>query len=452
MRVIGVFERNPKGWAKRGAKLGALLMPALLLGACAGPTPAPQKPVVQAPAPTGPDPYAFLKLDQQSCPDQAPSFGDWVQRFESYAYHQGQPKELIVQAFAPVKENPNISAKQAKQPEFVTPVWTYLSKAVSDDRIAKGQAQYAANRAVVDQTARQYGVDAGTLMGIWGIETDFGRTFGDVNVFEALSNLGYGAKRQKFACTEMLAALTIAQKGHVPVGQMIGSWAGAMGHNQFLPSSYLKLAVDADHNGVPDIWASMPDVFASTANHLMSDGWVPGMNWGAEVKLPKGFKYGEAELDIEQPVAHWRQAGVTLVDGRPLPEYSGGTTILVLAGWKGPAFIVTKNFKAILGYNYSTSYALSVSLLGQRILGAPGLKGTGVVGKWPVDEPALNLDERMEIQEQLARRGYDLGAPDGILGLKTRKAIRKFQATIGWPQDGFATKALLQALRGQAVS
>ena len=408
-----------------------------LLAACAGPTP---------PAPTGPisDPYAFTRIDQKTCPTTAANFVDWVRHFEAYAYHGGQPKELIVQAFAPVKENPSITVKQAKQPEFVTPVWTYLSKAVSDDRVTRGQQQYAANRAVIDATARQYGVDAGTLMGIWGIETDYGRSFGDVNVFEALSNLGYGAQRTDFACSELTAALTIAGKKQIPVDTMVGSWAGAMGNNQFLPSKYLELAVDADHSGAPDLWTSMPDVFASTANYMDHYGWLQGVPWGTEVKLPLGFLYGQAELDVEQPVEHWRQMGVTKIDGTLLPDWPGGTSILVLAGWRGPAFLVTQNFKTILKYNNSTSYALSVAMLGQRIMGGPN-----VIAPWPVNEPPLNLAERQELQQRLAAHGYDVGTADGILGLKTRKAVRLFQATIGWPQDGFPNKALLDALRRQ---
>jgi lytic murein transglycosylase len=415
----------------------------LLLAACAAPNPAPLPPSGPIPAA---DRYAFTKLDQKTCPTEAKNFADWVERYEAFAYKGGQPKELIADAFENVKENPSITVKQAKQPEFVTPVWTYLSKAVSDDRVARGQQQYALNRAVVDATARQYGVDSGTLMGIWGIETDFGRNFGDVNVFEALSNLGYGAKRTDFACSEMAAALTIAERDKIPVAKMIGSWAGAMGHSQFLPSNYLQLAVDADRSGAPDLWTSMPDVFASTANHLTKagGGWTAGVPWGLEVKLPLGFPYQQAELDLEQPIAHWRQLGVTTVGGMPLPEYPGGTSIIVLAGWKGPAFLITKNFKAILRYNNSTSYALSVAYLGQRILG-----GQGVQAAWPTSEPPLTLAEREEIQTRLAAQGYDVGKVDGVLGLKTRKAVRLFQAKIAVPQDGYANKALLLALRAQ---
>jgi lytic murein transglycosylase len=420
-----------------------LLGAALSLAACAAPNQVPLPPGGPIPAV---DRYAFTKLDQKTCPTEAANFADWVEHYEAFAYKGGQPKELIADAFEKVKENPDITVKQAKQPEFVTPVWTYLSKAVSDDRVARGQQQYALNRAVVDATARQYGVDSGTLMGIWGIETDFGRHFGDVNVFEALSNLGYGAKRTDFACSELAAALTIANRDKIPVEKMIGSWAGAMGHSQFLPSNYLELAVDADHSGAPDLWTSMPDVFASTANHLTKagGGWTTGVPWGMEVKLPTGFPYQQAELDLEQPIAHWRQLGVKTVGGMPLPEYPGGTSIIVLTGWKGPAFLITKNFKAILRYNNSTSYALSVAYLGQRILG-----GQGVQAAWPTTEPALTLAERQEIQTRLAAQGYDIGKVDGVLGLKTRKAARLFQAKIAVPQDGYANKALLMALRSQ---
>src|SRR3569833_255720 len=273
-----------------GLRLGLGVAGALMLAACA---PQQAAPVATTPPVSPTDPYAFTHITQTTSPVAAANYVDWVQHYEAFALHQGQPKELIAKAFTGVKENPSITVKQSKQPEFVTPVWTYLDKAVSQDRILRGQQAYTMNRAVVDQAAAQYGVDPGVLMGIWGIETDFGRSFGDVNEFEALSNLGYGAKRTDFACTELGAALTIAQRYNIPTEKMIGSWAGAMGHSQFLPSNYLQLAVDADHSGAPDLWTSMPDVFASTANHLTKagGGWIAGVPWGVEVKLPVGFPY-----------------------------------------------------------------------------------------------------------------------------------------------------------------
>lgn len=397
-------------------------------------------------APPGPA-EDFHTLDQTTCPTQAASYGDWVAHFQSYAQHQGKRPDVIQTAFATVRENPSISASAGKQPEFVTPVWTYMSKAVSPSRVAKGQQKYAENAAALAAVQRDYGVPDSVLMGIWGIETDFGNNFGDVNVFEALSNLGYRANRAPFACKELLAALDIVDAGHIAPNRMIGSWAGAMGHSQFLPTNYLSVAVDRDGTGAPDLWSSMPDVFASTANMLRRDGWQPGLPWGFEVKLPATFPYGEAELDQQRPISHWQSLGVRRIDGTPMPTLPGNTSILLLAGYKGPAFLITDSFRAILKYNYSTSYALSVAYLGDEIKG-----GRGVVAAWPVNEPRLNLDERIEVQDRLQQLGYDVGGSDGVLGLKSRKAARLFQKQIGWPQDGFITKALLLELRRRTVS
>jgi len=384
----------------------------------------------------------FQALNQTTCPTSATSYRDWVTQFQSYAQHQGKRVDMIRTAFATVQENPSISASAAKQPEFVTPVWTYLSRAASPSRIADGKEKYAENAAILAGITHDYGVPDSVLMGIWGLETDFGNNFGDVNVFEALSNLGYRANRTSFACKELLAALDIADAGHVQPQRMIGSWAGAMGHSQFLPSNYLNLAVDRDGSGAPDLWTSMPDVFASTANLLTHDGWQPGLPWGFEVVLPHGFPYGEAEIDIKKPVSYWRALGLKRIGGASLPDIAGDTSILLLAGYKGPAFLITQNFRSILSYNNSTSYALGVAYLGDEIKGGPG-----VIAAWPVNEPQLNLSERIEVQELLTKRGYDLGDADGILGFKTRKAARAFQKEIGWPQDGFVTKALLAELR-----
>lgn len=389
----------------------------------------------------------FRDLNQTNCPTSADSYRDWVTEFQSYALHQGKRSDMIQVAFADVRENPSISASAGKQPEFVTPVWTYLSRAASPARIAKGKQKYSENAATLASVSRDYGVPDSVLMGIWGLETDFGSNFGDVNVFEALSNLGYRANRASFACKELLSALDIADGGHIKPQQMIGSWAGAMGHSQFLPSNYLNVAVDRDGTGAPDLWTSMSDVFASTANLLRHEGWQPGLPWGFEVKLPAKFPYGEAEIDIKQPISHWAALGVKRIDGRPLPALPGDTSILLLAGYKGPAFLITPNFRAILAYNNSTSYALSVAYLGDQIKG-----GQGVVAAWPVNEPQLNLGERTEVQVLLSRHGYDVGEADGILGFKTRKAARAFQKEIGWPQDGFVTKALLVELRRHTIS
>lgn len=396
----------------------------------------------QATAPVASKPIDFHTLKETKCPQSAASYQEWVAKFQSYAVSKGRPDQVVQTAFAGVKENPEISDRASKQPEFVTPVWTYLDKAVSEDRVARGQLKYLENKALLAGIEHDYGVPPEIVMGIWGIETDFGNNFGNTNVFEALTNLGYRANRQSFACSELLAALDIVAKKNLPASRMVGSWAGAMGHPQFLPSNYLTLAVDRDGSGTADLWDSLPDAFASAANHLVNDGWKRDLPWGLEVKLPARFPYGEAELDLVKPISHWKKLGVTRMDGSALPDLPGDTSILVLAGHTGPAFLITENFKVILKYNYSTSYALSVAYLGDRILG-----GRAVLGKWPVNEPLLSLDEREEVQTLLQARGYEIGNIDGVLGLKSRKAARNFQKELGWPQDGFINKALLEELR-----
>jgi membrane-bound lytic murein transglycosylase B len=396
----------------------------------------------QAALPAASEPIDFRTLKETSCPSSAASYQEWVAKFQSYALSKGRPEPVIQTAFVGVKENPEISDRASRQPEFVTPVWTYLDRAVSDERVARGQQKYFENKALLAGIERDYGVPPSIVMGIWGIETDFGNNFGDANVFEALTNLGYRANRQSFACTELLAALDIVANNKVPASRMVGSWAGAMGHPQFLPSNYLTLAVDRDGSGTPDLWDSLPDALASAANHLLDDGWQRNLPWGFEVKLPATFPYAEAELDLVKPISHWKQLGVTRIDGSALSHLPGGTSILLLAGHRGPAFLVTENFKVILKYNFSTSYALSVAHLGDRILG-----GRRIIGKWPVAEQPLSLDERQEVQTLLLARGYDVGSVDGVLGLKSRKAARSFQKELGWPQDGFINKALLDELR-----
>jgi len=393
-------------------------------------------------APVAPKPIDFRTLKETSCPNTAVSYNEWVAKFQSYAVSKGRPADVVQTAFLGVKENPEISDRAAKQPEFVTPIWTYLDRAVSDERVARGQQKYRENKGLLAGVEHDYGVPREIVMGIWGIETDFGNNFGDANVFEALTNLGYRANRQSFACSELLAALDIVAKDNVPASRMVGSWAGAMGHPQFLPSNYLALAVDRDGSGMPDLWESLPDALASAANHLVDDGWQRNLPWGLEVKVPVTFPYAEAELDFTQPISHWKRLGVTRMDGSALPDLPGGTSILVLAGYRGPAFLITENFKVILKYNYSTPYALSVAHLGDRILG-----GRRIIGKWPVHEQPLSLDERMEVQTLLAARGHDVGKVDGVLGLKSRKAARAFQKELGRPQDGFINKALLEELR-----
>jgi len=396
----------------------------------------------QSAAPVVSKPIDFHTLKETKCPNSAASYQEWVAKFQSYALSKGRPDKVIQTAFAGVKENPEISDRASKQPEFELPVWTYLDRVVSDERVARGQQRYQENKTLLAGIDRDYGVPPAIVMGIWGAETDFGTNFGDANVFEALTNLGYRANRQAFACTELLAALDIVANNKIPASRMVGSWAGAMGHPQFLPSNYLTLAVDRDGSGAPDLWDSVPDGLASAANHLVDDGWRRGLPWGMEVKLPARFPLQQAEIDIHYPVGHWQALGVTRTDGSALPGWPGNTMIFVPAGHTGPAFLASENFDVIRKYNNSVKYVLSVGYLGDRILG-----GRRIVGKWPVQEQPLSLEEREEVQTLLQARGFEIGTIDGVLGLKSRKAARGFQKELGWPQDGFINKALLDELR-----
>ncbi len=440
-----MWQRNRRGSGLR-RPLGMVLVGTLvaLAGCAAQPKPEPAAGTPSQPSATAvaAKPVDFRTLNESACPSSAASYPEWVAKFQSYAVFKGKPAPVVQVAFATVKENPEISDRASKQPEFVTPIWTYLDRAVSDDRVARGKVKYAENKALLAGIDKDYGVPPNIVMGIWGIETDFGNNFGDTNVFEALTNLGYRAHREDFACTELLAALDIVATKNLPPSRLVGSWAGAMGHPQFLPSNYLTLAVDRDGSGAADLWDSLPDALASAANHLVDDDWVRDLPWGLEVKLPDNFPYQEAELDLVMPISHWQKLGVARADGGKLPNLPGNTSILVLAGHRGPAFLVTQNFKVILKYNYSTSYALSVAHLGDRILGGPRF-----AGGWPVNEQPLKLEEREEVQTLLNARGLDVGGVDGVLGLKTRKAARLFQKEIGWPQDGFINRALLDELR-----
>ena len=262
------------GYREKNRWAMATILAATLASGCAAPGSQSQAQTTTQAAPAAPaaattttaaaSPTAipdFTTFHDTSCPKQAASYEEWVARFGAYALHQGEPEQVIRTAFAGVSENPDIRDRASKQPEFVTPVWTYIERAVSAERVAKGQAKLPENRATLSEIERDFGTNANILMGIWGIETDFGNNFGNVNVFEALSNVGYGTSRKDFACTELISALKIAATGKIQPHDMIGSWAGAMGHSQFLPSNYLTTAIDRDKSGAPDLWSSMPDVF-----------------------------------------------------------------------------------------------------------------------------------------------------------------------------------------------
>ncbi|QEA39076.1 lytic murein transglycosylase [Pistricoccus aurantiacus] len=373
---------------------------------------------------------------------EARDFVDWVATFRREARDQGIGESVLVSAFEGVRFQPRVIELDGAQPEFVRPIWSYLDTAVSATRIEQGRKQLAAHEGAASAAAQRYGVPKEILVAIWGIESNYGANFGGFSTIDALATLAFEGRRSEFAKQELMAALRILQAGDIDASRMRGSWAGAMGHTQFMPSSFEAYAVDGDADGHRDIWGSIPDVMASTAHYLDRAGWRAGEPWGVEVTLPQGFDYTQASAAIRRSSEQWASEGVAALNGRALPNFDEAA-ILVPAGASGPAFLVGPNFRAILRYNNATSYALAVGTLANRIAGRPGIDQ-----QWPRDQKPLSRSQVRELQQLLNRQGYATGTPDGILGPNTRRGLRDYQRSVGLVPDGFATQALLDRLRG----
>ncbi|KGM32290.1 lytic murein transglycosylase [Inquilinus limosus] len=386
-----------------------------------------------------PMPGASAAFPAQS---EAQGFQQWVAAFRAEAAARGISQATLATAFDTVQFLPKVIDADQSQAEFTKAIWTYLDSAVSPDRIRNGQAMLAQWGSTANAVEQRYGVPKQVITAIWGIESNYGQNFGTTEVIDALATLGYEGRRQDWAKEQLFAALQILQQGDISRDRMLGSWAGAMGNTQFLPTVFLSSAVDADGDGRRDIWGSIPDVMASTANYLAQSGWQRGQPWGVEVTLPRGFDYSVAELSTKQPVAQWAALGVKPVSGRSLPAL-GDASVITPAGARGPAFLVGPNFSVIMKYNNSTSYALAVATLSDRLAG-----GGPIVGTWPRDEQPLSRSEVMELQSLLASKGFSTGgSPDGLVGPATRGAIRAWQTTKGLVPDGFPTTTLLQQVR-----
>jgi membrane-bound lytic murein transglycosylase B len=370
-------------------------------------------------------------------------FARWVTTFRASARAAGIDEATLRGAFDDAHYLPHVIELDRAQPEFTRTVWGYLDGAVTPQRIALGQDKLLQLRAQADAVAARYKVPPNIVVAIWGIESNYGGNYGDIPTIDALATLGFEGRREDWARGQLLAALKILQNGDIARAQMIGSWAGAMGQTQFLPSVFLNYAVDADGDGRRDIWGSMADVMASTANFLARSGWQADQPWGAEVRLPPEFDVGRADPDVRQPTARWAAEGVRTMDGAPLPEFADGA-VLLPAGARGPAFLVGANFRAILRYNSSTSYALAVGLLAQRIDNGPGVQAP-----WPRELPALTRSQLLALQTALNQRGFASGTPDGMMGPATRDGLRRYQRSVGLPADGYPTLDLLQRLQGQ---
>ena len=328
------------------------------------------------------------------------------------------------------------------QPEFTKAPWDYLDLLVSDDRIARGRelvAQYAQAFGAMERT---YGVDKYIIAAIWGVESNFGTLGGDRSVVRSTATLACVGRRQAYFREEFLSALEILQHGDVPPEHLIGSWAGAFGPTQFMPTTFKRFAVDFDGDGHRDVVDSIPDMIASTANNLKTDGWVSGRTWGYEVTLPQSFDYLLADRAKPMPIRQWETLGVRRAGNKPFPHPEETAYLVLPAGARGPAFLMTQNFRVIMKYNPAEAYALAIGYLADRMRG-----GAPFVHEWPRDERVLTLDERFELQQLLANRGFDIGSPDGRLGPRTRIAIRNYQASVGLTPDGFASSGVLDRLR-----
>lgn len=327
------------------------------------------------------------------------------------------------------------------QPEFVTPIWDYMAGLVDEERVADGRAMLAQWADVLARVEAAYGVDAATVVAVWGVESNYGRNFGGRPLLTSLATLSCNGRRQPFFRQELFATMRIVEGEHIAPERLNGSWAGAFGHTQFMPSTYMRLAVDFDGDGRRDLVDSVPDALASTANFLRKAGWQSGLPWGFEVQLPAGFDVSGAGRKNKRPFAEWAAKGIKRIDGGALGT-AGNAALLLPAGADGPAFLVTRNFDAIYGYNAAESYALAIAHLSDRLRG-----GAPFVRAWPTDDPGLSRAERRELQQRLIARGYDIGEPDGMIGARTREALKKQQAELGWEADGRAGQRILRVLR-----
>lgn len=403
----------------------------------------------EAPAPQQPTPSVSLPIAPPPGVPYVPSanFTQFIANFRAQAHAAGITDTTYDAAMAHVAFNPRVWQLNSAQPEFVKPIWDYLDGAVSPRRIADGQAMLTANANILMQIEQRYGVPKEILVAIWGMESDYGRSTGNFNMFEALATLAFDGPRTDFARPQLIAALKMAQNDGFRPDMMLSSWAGAFGQTQFVPTAYYAHAVDFDGDGKKDLWNSPADALASTASMLADAGWKRGAPWGYEIRLPQNFPYEQADIDTVKAVADWRALGVKTALGADLPDNAEAGAIILPAGARGPAFLVFGNFKTVLQYNNAVSYALGVCELAARIGGADA-----IVAPWPRDEVPLNRNERLQVQRDLMMLGYDPGALDGVLGRKVRAALRVYQQARNLPADGFATKDLLARLNAEIKS
>jgi len=368
-----------------------------------------------------------------------PEFDVCLDRLRTEAVGRGISAETADSVLPTVRQLPRVVEADRNQPEFVETFATYLGRRVTANRVATGRAMLERHRALLDRKAAEYGVPPQIIVALWGLETDYGRVIGDVPVFDSLATLACDGRRGEYFTTEFVNALRIVERG-IDARTMIGSWAGAMGHTQFMPSNYLAYAVDGDGDGVVDLWGSVDDAFSSAANLLRTFGWRPGWRWGREVTVPEDFDYALAGRDRARPLAEWRALGVRTTAGEPVPALDAEAAVLVPSGHRGPAFLVYGNFAAIMRWNPSEFFALTVGHLSDRIAGGAGLSVP------PPEDPRLTREQIAAAQRRLNELGFDAGEPDGIAGTLTRTAVRNWQQRNGLVADGHIDAEVLRQL------
>ena len=416
----------------------------LLLAGCAGP--APPTPSAAGPRPAEPQPPPG---PAQPAASEAGASGDagfeaWRADFRSRAVAAGLSPALVDRELAGLTPNPKVMRLDSAQPEFSKPVGDYIKGVISDDRIARGR-RYRVELPFWPAVEQRFGVPRDILIAVWAMESAFGAIQGDFDVIRSMASLAYQGRRRAWAEGELIATLKVIASGEATRAQLKGSWAGAMGQTQFLPSNYLTVAVDGDGDGRRDIWGSPNDALASAANLLAKGGWVRGGAWAREVAAPPGFDYSLTEGPREAP-AWWEARGVRAADGRPwsAAEQGAGAMLSAPAGAAGPMFLLFPNHFAIRKYNNSTAYALGIGLLADRFAG-----GAPLVRAWPVETP-LAISDRIGAQTALARLGFDPGAPDGVVGVNTRTALRAWQKARGLVADGYLSMDMVRRLNVEA--
>lgn len=381
---------------------------------------------------------AVAETRQQENTQTSGEFDQCLVELGETAVAAGVSRQTADQVMAGVEKVERVIELDRGQPEFTTTFADYLNRRVNQDRIQSGRELLKTHRQLLNRVSRETGVPAPYLLAFWGLETNFGSYFGKMSVPSSLATLACDQRRSQFFTRQWVAALQIIDEGAIPADQMEGSWAGAMGHVQFMPTVFLEHAVDADGDGKRDLWNSLPDAMMSAGRFLESMGWDGEYRWGREVRLPEDFDYSLSD-GRKLPLTEWRSMGITDAFGQALAPADIKASLIVPTGHRGPAFLVYQNFGVIMGWNRSEFYAIAVGHLADRIAGAGGLQTPP-----PEDLPALSRQQIMDLQQVLEDQGYDPGPVDGILGSGTRNAIREFQKSNNLVADGYPGTRVLE--------